>query len=600
MDEFIESGAAGDLGVSGDATQEKGRATYAIGPIGRALGATALEASVALAIIVVGIVVGGLPGQLLTGLGGVLISYSTTLSIVEERARERQIVRERELRGRELDRLRGFYRQIYNTHLQILNATTEPEDGLTSFALITQSNRNLFFLLTEIEAIVGELDIRVASLTNRMRANMQEMEILRDKTSDDESAQRLAELEEEQIGLKHQLAAVTSGSSASAPVLRRQSYVYALVSLSAPQRDASSAEWVAFLRSAIELLGASPELAREARAAALPLTMIGDVLREKNGGALPGFSGIFKGLSVLFQHALAGTAYCVVSGAESYRGVAFRDRIPPGLHALPDISVVPRLANAASAKSEGELGNLPKPEPTWSLDDWVDYLRTAVPLMVDGGGPIPLPTVGKTLKQLSEAKMPTVSGLTKLAPFLQLALTGTEYCVIEGDGSGLAVGRRDSGVPEKRRPDMTLVGGKARILDAGPQYHTRPEYQRLLRESVPPLNLPQPELLAVLERLVSERHEDSSREDFTAEVASVLPQELASKASSILALLANTGLLEDDGEGALSFVHDETPAELLAQIEELVTSIVYERLGEVRAEIVHDLVSGEDAPGGKL
>ena len=399
--------------------------------IGRALGGAALEAAVALAVIVVGIVVGGVSGQVLTGLGGVLISYSTTLSIVEERARERETAREKELRGREVDKLRSFYRQIYNTFLQIIEATADPDDGPTSFALITQSNRNLFFLLTEIEAIIGELDIRVASLTNRMRLNMQEMEVLRDNTGDDQSAQRLVELEEEQISLKHQLAVATSGRGSSPPpVSRRPRYVRALARLRPPGRRSPAKVWIEFLRTGIDLLMTSKDLADEARTSALPLTIIGDVLREKTAGGLPTFAGTYKNLSVLFQYVLSGTNFYVVEGEEPFRGVAFRSEVPSGLEQLPDEEREPRIVQVAEVWIEGKLRLVPRPGESDPPSDWAAYLRTIVSMMLDGGDYASLQSVGARLAELSY-RPPNISGLTKLAPFLQFALGGSEYCVME-------------------------------------------------------------------------------------------------------------------------------------------------------------------------
>jgi hypothetical protein len=560
--------------------------------LGRALLGSPVETLIAVGVIVVGIVVGGTSGTVLTGLGGVLISYSTTLSVVEERAQQGEERRAVEFREREAARIRGFYRQIYNTHIQILEATTEPDERATSFALITQSNRNLFFLLTEIEAIVGELDIRVASLTNRMRANMQEMEVLRASAPDQESAARLVELEAEQQALKQQLAAATAG----APVVpvtgsgTRQRFLVALAAVKPPGDRASLAEWSEFLLEAINRLVSVPELAQQARTSSLPLTMLGDVLRVRAGAPIPIFVGL-KGLAALFRHALADSPYCVVRDEGLFRGVAIRSSVPANLTVLPDlvISDVPQAVE--QEQPPPSLQSLRAPEQDWTLDQWADYLREVVARMLHGTAVTSLQDLGHTLKGLSDIPVPKPSGLVKLRSLLQLALADTEFCVVDrGDGEIAVTLRAAASTVGTVLPDIELVDGKPRVRNAGPELHTVAEYKRIVRECIPPLSLPQPALAEVVRRLSISPPDDVTMDELAEDVASDMPAELALRVRAALTLLRNIGILEVAPDGQVALVANGTPDDLFNRIREQVSRDVEERLGSVESPVVDELV----------
>jgi hypothetical protein len=575
--------------------------TTALERLGRALAASPLEVGVGLATAIMGILIGEVEGQVLTGLGGVLISYSATLKVAEERARENEARRVQDLREREVAQLRGFYRQIYNTHIQILEATTEPEERSTSFALITQSNRNLFFLLTEIEAIIGELDIRVASLTNRMRANMQEMEVLLSQASDEESAERLAELEAEQERLKSQLEVASgAGSVAAQPSWsgQRATLIKAWASLVAPGPDASPATWASFVRAAADGVMATPEFAVQAKQRGFPLTAFGDALRVKNDGPLPTFEG-FRGLASFLAHALVDTPYCIVRGRVDplFRGLAFRDHLPQG-----SVIVDPSESGPAAATDRGwiqshwpTLLELEQPRESWSLADWVKYLQTVVETVLVGRRLVTLQTMGDALKKLSAVPLPRVSGVPKLRSFLQLALTETSLCVVEWRTDEYAVVRREEAEPYGGAlPDMKLVDGIPRYADVGPADHTVQEYRKVVRECVPPLYLPQPALRKVVDLVTAQPPDDVPIDDLAEDLAAELPPDLSASIKPALRLLERVGVLRVNADDGVSLATTDGHDPLLV-VQAEVTRHVEERLGSCDEAVVAQLVgAGEN------
>jgi hypothetical protein len=571
---------------------------------GRALAASPLEVGIGLAVAVVGVVIGGVAGQVLTGLAGILISYSMTLRVAEERAQRKEEERSTDLREREIGRLRGIYRQIYNTHIQILNATSEQEHTLASFALITQSNRNLFFLLTEIEAIVGETDIRVASLANRLRSNIQEMDVLLESLPDPESVERLEQLEMEQRDLKRQLASISEGAgSPPSPAASSHAGDLQLIEKILSQidpPDGGADEWIEFLRTCVERLAEAPEIDARLQDRSLPLTMLGHALRRRTGQQLPSLPG-HKGLSGLLGKALEGTRFCVVAGGldGTFRGVAFSDSIPADLH-RSDSGFG---AEAGSTPGNGPASNigaaltpefvkLPRPAPEWDSADWATFIREVVITSMAGQSEQSLQHIGVTFATLSDLKPPPVSGLRKFHAYMQLALADSDFCVVQKEpATEMAVARRSvAGSIGEILPDLILVEGRPRVKNPGKDSHSSDIYRRILRNALPPISLPQDALPAVIRYV--EVHSIGGVEvpDLVDAISPEVSEDLRHKVKPALGLLLSCGVIGADANGILVQPPSVSGEAIVEKIEDAAAREITDRLGSVERPIIQALV----------
>jgi hypothetical protein len=575
---------------------------------GRALASSPLEVGIGLGIAVVGVIVGDVAGQVLIGLAGILISYSMTLKVAEERAQISQEEKSTNLREREISRLRGIYRQVYNTHIQILNATADPDDTQASFALITQSNRNLFFLLTEIEAIVGETDIRVASLANRLRSNIQEMDVLLETVPDSESVERLGQLETEQRDLKRQLASITAGAVGGSGTSAGDSYSseFQLIEVTLSRIDLPEPgveAWIEFLRRCVEGLAEVPEIRRRVVEQSLPLTAFGHALRRRIGHQLPSFPG-YKGLSGLLDKAFDGTPYCVVMSSLSgnFRGIALRDHVPTHLGqlefsgALEDQRAVPPPPPPGSTRDlMPQLVKLAQPSREWDLPEWAAYMREVVEIAMDAHREQSLQQVGNIFKTLSDIKPPATSGLVKLHAQLQLALTGSDLCVVRKEIPGeMAIVRRAyASSVGMALPDLVLVNRKPRVKDPTPESHSIENYRNILRNALPPLNLPQVALPIVLERLPGEQLGTATVDELCLRIGADLSEDLRTRVKPALGILLECGVIRTSTGGVVEPPGELNAEEVLEAIEGAAVREVSDWLGSAEEAIVRCLVRGE-------
>ncbi len=298
----------------------------------KSLAESPVQVAIGLAIVAVGLLRGDTTGQVLVGLGGVLISSSAAANYAAVR-------KETEVRRIYDAQLSNVGRQLVNVYKQM--QTNESElDPDVSLALIRQTNQNLYFLIQGIDQeLEGGLDIR-AEETNEMLARVGE-QIVTGVTRtlavipEDEEVD-ISEVVREEIARLQ--ASTTLPAASSRPATRWAQVLHEIAARIPGPTSLDPDEWRDWLRRLVQSL-ADRDHSGSLATRGIPLTTVGHVVRNVAASEFPRIAGL-QTLTPLLQFALAGTRWCVVASGPTYRAVAIRTAIPDGMRALEDIELV--------------------------------------------------------------------------------------------------------------------------------------------------------------------------------------------------------------------------------------------------------------------